>query len=146
VTTVKFDTHLAPPLTDAERDRRDALLMLDSIKDYSSSHEFMLSELSFNYGYSMTEAARIYNDWLRGTAMNTQEWWRDCYADFKSGDRVMRIESRAQMLEVRREAALERRIAALERRLSKLRAVAHNAVGLVGSATTQKINSRRMTG
>ena len=62
---IALETHLTPPMSDAEKNRRDALLTLDVNRDYNYSPARMLEELKFNYGYSDKEARRVYEDWLK---------------------------------------------------------------------------------
>lgn len=60
-----FDTHLAPPMSDAEKNRRDALLMLDNLNDYGMSSDGLIDELKFNFDYDDKEATTLYWEWMK---------------------------------------------------------------------------------
>lgn len=50
-----------------------------------------------------------------------QDYWKDCYADFKNGYRALSITARNDMIDIRREAALERIIARQAREIDALK-------------------------
>lgn len=52
-------------MTDDEKNKRDALLLLDVTEDYCYSMAQQLAELKFNFGYTDSEALAVYNDWLK---------------------------------------------------------------------------------
>lgn len=60
-----FETHIAPPMSDAEKNRRDAMLMLDNMNDYGMSRDGLIDELKFEFGYDDGEATALYREWLK---------------------------------------------------------------------------------
>ena len=60
---------LSPPAphfeTDAQQNKRDALLMLDNLEELQYPEVSMLRELMFNFGYTEAEAGRVYREWLK---------------------------------------------------------------------------------
>lgn len=52
-------------MTDADKNKRDAMLLLDNMDDYGASEKQLLAELMFNFGYSDDEAGAVYREWLR---------------------------------------------------------------------------------
>lgn len=64
-TSPTFETHLSPPLSDAEKNRQAAMIMLDNMNDYGMSRDGLISELKFEFGYSDKEAQALYWEWLR---------------------------------------------------------------------------------
>lgn len=51
--------------TNADLNRRDALLMLDALEEYQYSEQSMLEELRFNFGYDEEQAGAVYREWIR---------------------------------------------------------------------------------
>lgn len=62
-----FDTDapLAQRMTDAEKNKRDAFLLLDNMNDYGMSKSGLIDELTFNFGYTPDEAKNIYAEWYK---------------------------------------------------------------------------------
>lgn len=51
--------------TNADLNRRDALMMLDALEEFQYSESSMLEELRFNFGYNEEEAGAVYLEWIR---------------------------------------------------------------------------------
>lgn len=49
----------------AEKNERDALLMLDNLEELEYSKTSMVDELVFNFGYTPAQAEDVYRDWTR---------------------------------------------------------------------------------
>lgn len=52
-------------MTDAEKNKRDALMMLDNLADYNYSKTSMIDELVFEFGYTPEQAEDVYDDWAK---------------------------------------------------------------------------------
>lgn len=55
-------------ISDADRNRRDALIILDNLEELEYSKTSMVDELVFNFGYTPRQADDVYQDWKRQVA------------------------------------------------------------------------------
>lgn len=55
-------------MTADERNKRDALQLLDNLADFQYSREVMIAELRFAFAYSEAEAEQIYCEWCKNVA------------------------------------------------------------------------------
>lgn len=48
-----------------DKNKRDALIMLDNLEELEYSKTSMVDELVFNFGYTPKQAEGVYQDWTR---------------------------------------------------------------------------------